>query len=195
MASVNNMKLYGSTSSPYVRRIRLAMEAMEYEFEQVAIHDAAEREAFTRISPLRKLPVLEDGNTVVFDSHVIYQHLVEYHRLDPLSVHEAQLVTAVDALADSLIILFLGEKSELPVDESRALFRLQLGRIPPVLDWLEQQAKEGAFSPWSYPTMALISIMDWAEFRNLQSFERYPELLAARASHQHREILAQTAPA
>ena len=55
------MKLYGSLPSPYVRRVRMALDGFDYEFVPVNIYDDASRAEFSRVSPIRKLPVLVNG--------------------------------------------------------------------------------------------------------------------------------------
>ena len=70
--------LYGSIPSPYVRRIRLYLEGIEHEFKTLNIYDDLERQAFAKLTPIRKLPILQAGETVLFDSHSIAEYLREY---------------------------------------------------------------------------------------------------------------------
>ena len=187
-----SLKLYGSLTSPYVRRIRMAMYDLEHEFEIVNIYDDQTRKEFTRITPIRKLPVLVANNEAIFDSHVIYQYLSEHHDLPALNLHQHNLLSVTDAVLDSLIILFMGKRSDLPVDDSKLLFKLQMERLPHNLEWLNQHTDD--FKQWHMPSMSLVSLLDWAEFRDLHSFEDYPALLQARAEHQQRPSVVNTLP-
>ena len=186
--------LYGSIPSPYVRRIRLYLEGIEHEFKALNIYDDLERQAFAKLTPIRKLPILQAGETVLFDSHSIAEYLREYKREPAFSHAQRNLIHVIDAAIDSLIVLFLSQRSDLPVDEDRLYFRLQRERLSDSLTWLEQQAQGTAFDQWHYPSMALVALMDWAEFRNLHSFAAYPALQAARHPYtQYPSVLA-TAP-
>ena len=189
-----SITLYGSLPSPYVRRIRLFLDTMTHEFHSIDIYNDTIRSEFTKISPIKKLPVLIDEGKSIFDSHVIYQHIRRKRGLAEASIEECNLVSAIDAVTDSLIILLLGKRSELPIDSEKLIFKLQLERIPDSLSWLNQQAEQGAFNEWHFGTMALISLIDWAQFRELYDFAAYPKLLAVIDQHKEREIVRTTAP-
>lgn len=189
-----SMTLYGSLPSPYVRRVRMLLEGMDYQFEEVNLYDDAGRAAYAAVSPIKKLPVLVDDGLTVYDSHVICEHLRRKQGLPELPVEKLNLVTAIDGVNDSLVILFMGQRSGLEVSTDTLLFKLQLERIPDTLAWLNTQAEQGAFEAWDFAAISLIALLDWAEFRNLQDFSPYPALLAARAAHQHRAVVAETYP-
>lgn len=188
------MTLYGSLPSPYVRRIRMLMDGMDYRFEAVELYDDEKRAEYAAVSPIKKLPVLVDGDQTIFDSHVITEYLRRKQGQPDLPIEQHNLVAAVDGVNDSLIVLFMGARSELEVSDKKLIFKLQLGRIPDTLRWLNSEAEKGAFEEWSIATIALISMMDWAEFRALYEFSAYPALLAARKSHQGRAIVQSTYP-
>ncbi len=186
--------LYGSHPSPYVRRIRLLLDAVDYTFEAVDIYNDAGRSEYAKLSPLRKLPVLVDGDQTVFDSHIIHQYLCDKLDLPRCSLEQHNLISAVDAVTDSLIVLLMGQRSELEVDDSKFIFKLQLERIPNALDWLNERATAGAFDEWHYPAMALISLIGWIEFRELWDLSPYTSLLSVRDQFATRDIVLATAP-
>ncbi len=188
------MKLYGSLPSPYVRRVRMALEGMDYEFVPVNVYDDATRARFSAVSPIRKLPVLMDGDTAVYDSHVIIDYLLDKQGKTAPSVEEQNLVSAIDGVMDSLIILFLGKRSGLEVADDVLLFKLQLERIPVVLQWLNEQARQGKFDQWGIASNALICMLDWAEFRGLYAFEDYDALLKARERFFDKPVVKSTYP-
>ena len=186
--------LYGSLPSPYVRRIRMLLENVEYKFEEVDVYNDAGRAKFEAITPIKKLPVLVDGNSTIFDSHVISQHLCKKKEIAELTIEQSNIVSVIDAVTDSLIVLFLGKRSELPVSKEKLLFKLQLERVPSSLAWLEAQAGKGVFEEWGLGVIALISLLDWAEYRELYCFSAFPFLLAAKQQHAQRDIVCTTAP-
>ncbi|GLS24919.1 glutathione S-transferase family protein [Marinibactrum halimedae] len=189
-----SITLYGSLPSPYVRRIRLLLESMEYEFKAVNVYDDATRAEFSDISPLRKLPFLTDGDKEIFDSHVISEYVRKLKGLPETTLDEHNLISALDAVTDSLIILLMAQRSGLDATPETLLFKLQLERVPVTLHWLNQQAQAGAFTEWNLATIALICMVDWVIFRELYDLTPYENLLTARAQFASKEIVKSTFP-
>lgn len=188
------MILYGSIPSPYVRRIRMLLDGQDYQFQPINLYEDKARAEYAKIAPIQKMPMLEDNGQKIFDSHVIAQYIQQKLDLPAPSIEELNLVSAVDAVTDSLIILFYGKKSELDVSNEKLIFKLQLGRIPVVLTWLNTQAELGAFNQWNYASLALISMLDWANFRDLYDFSDYPALAKARHLHANNNAVKNTMP-
>ncbi|MEZ5927752.1 MAG: glutathione S-transferase family protein [Parvularculaceae bacterium] len=67
--------IIGSPISPYVRKILaiLALKKVDYEIDPIVAFYTDER--FTKINPLRRIPVLIDGDTTIVDSSVIAAYL------------------------------------------------------------------------------------------------------------------------
>lgn len=189
-----SMTLYGSLASPYVRRIRLFLDGSDYSFRQVDVYDDQTRAEYATVSPIKKLPVLEHNGVTVFDSRVIYQYLCQHQGLAAPSIQEHNLISAIDAVTDSLIILLLTKRSGEDIDPQKLIIKLQLERIPDTLHWLNQQAEQGAFDDWHYGTIALISLLDWATFREIYRFDDYSALTTAADRHADRNIVGATAP-
>ena len=188
------LELYGSTTSPYVRRIRMLLEGQDFDFHIVNVYDAAQREAFSSVSPIRKLPALKADGELIYDSGVIASYLLAQSGAPALTIAQHNLISAIDAATDSLIINFQSKNSGLTVDEQKLFYDLQASRIKVCFDWLEAQAGEGVFESWSYPTIALISLWDWVAFRDLYDLSLYPNLSSAVAAYSDREGVKSTLP-
>ncbi|WP_440976403.1 glutathione S-transferase family protein [Pseudoxanthomonas winnipegensis] len=69
----------GSYVSPYVRKVLvvMALKGLRYTIDPIAPFVGGD--AFQRISPLRRVPVLIDGARVINDSSVICQYLEDRH--------------------------------------------------------------------------------------------------------------------
>src|SRR3954451_21677125 len=67
--------IVGSYLSPYVRKVLVCLEAkgIPYEVDHFAPFYGDDR--FSKLSPLRRVPVLLDGDLVLTDSSVICQYL------------------------------------------------------------------------------------------------------------------------
>jgi len=100
------MKLIGSLSSPYVRKVRVVMaeKKLDYQFE---LEDVWARDDILATNPLGKVPVLVlEGGEAVFDSRVIVDYLdtrSPVSRLIPESSRERTEVRTWEALADGMI--------------------------------------------------------------------------------------------
>ena len=101
------MKLIGSLTSPFVRKVRivLAEKKLDYKFEVEDVWSADSRIA--QANPLGKVPCLVmDGGEAIFDSRVIVEYvdtLSPVGKLIPLSGRERVEVRTWEALADGLL--------------------------------------------------------------------------------------------
>lgn len=71
------MKIIGSYVSPYVRKVLACVALKELDYEIDPITPFFGDENFQRMSPLRRIPVLVDGEVVLSDSSVICAYLDE----------------------------------------------------------------------------------------------------------------------
>ena len=100
------MKLIGSLTSPYVRKVRIVMaeKKLDYQFEQ---EDVWGNDAILESNPLGKVPCLVmEGGEAVFDSRVIVEYLdarSPLARLIPESNRERTEVRTWEALADGIL--------------------------------------------------------------------------------------------
>ena len=100
------MKLLGSTTSPYVRKVRIVMAEKKLDY-QFVIEDVWASDAILKSNPLGKVPCLVmEGGEAVFDSRVIVEYvdtLSPVGRLIPQSGRERVEVRTWEALADGLL--------------------------------------------------------------------------------------------
>ena len=178
------MKLYGSQTSPFVRRIRLLLATQYFEFINLNIFDAADRQTLMTKNPSLKIPMLEDDDEVIFDSGVIQRYVSAKLDLPHLSWKEENLLTLINAANDSLVALLLCQRSGFDTQADVLFFNLQHERIAQSLDALETAVHQGQFSQWRYPAMALFCLVDWIAFRELVSLANYPNLQAFTAQFQ-----------
>ncbi|MFN3389185.1 MAG: glutathione S-transferase family protein [Allosphingosinicella sp.] len=78
------MKIVGSYVSPYVRKVLacVRLKGLDYEIDPITAFYG--NEEFERLSPLRRIPVLVDGDLVIPDSSAICAWLDEAHPQPPL---------------------------------------------------------------------------------------------------------------
>ena len=100
------MKLIGSLTSPYVRKVRIVMaeKKLDYQFE---LEDVWARETILKANPLGKVPCLVlAGGDAVFDSRVIVEYLdtrSPVSRLIPEGSRERTEVRTWEALGDGVL--------------------------------------------------------------------------------------------
>lgn len=101
------MKLIGSTTSPYVRKVRIVMSEKKLDYQFVTEDVWAADTKMAQYNPLGKVPcLLMEGGEAVFDSRVIVEYLDTLSpvgKLIPQSGRERAEVKTWEALADGLL--------------------------------------------------------------------------------------------
>lgn len=188
------MKLYGSQTSPYVRRIRLLLADNAYEFVKLNIFAGDDRERLAAINPTLRIPMLEDAEQVIFDSGVIYRYLAAKFGIATLNWYQENQLTLINAVNDSLIMLLQLNRSGFDTNDDKLFFNLQRERVVTSLYVLEQQAANNEFANWDYVSMSLYSLIDWTLFRELLELDDYPALLSFAKIHQDKPMISVTDP-
>ena len=100
------MKLIGSHTSPYVRKVRVVLAEKKMEYEFVVDLPRIPGSAVPAINPLGRIPTLVlDDDTPLFDSRVIVEHIdaiTPNNKLLPAPNRERTEVKRWEALADGL---------------------------------------------------------------------------------------------
>lgn len=187
------MKLLGSATSPYVRRIRLLLGEQSYEFANLNIY-GEDRDELRKHNPAMKIPALIDGDRTLFDSRVIARYLGEKFGHPALSWDQENQLTLIDAANDSIVTLVLSDKSGLDVQQDVMFYNLQHERIERCMRALAAQAADGEYDDWLYPTIALYSLIDWADMRGMYDISALPPLAELRERHRGQPMVAETDP-
>lgn len=188
------MELIGSDTSPYVRRIRLLLAGIPYTYTSLDIY-AKDRATLASETPILKIPVLIDNEQHIYDSRVIARYLQLTHGIgEVLSWEEENRLSIIDATLDSLVMLLLSQRSGLDTHAEIMIYQLQRERIKSALAVLEQEAKEGNFRLWRYPSICLYTLLDWADFRELINLGHYPALKQFRDTLSDRDEVIATDP-
>ena len=115
------MKLYGTTTSPFVRRVRVVAAEVGEPIERIDTATDAGQAALREVSPIRKVPVaIVDGRTL-YDSRAIIDWLTTTRgwrraRAAARSLARAQSLNAIDAALDSVIQLFYLRRDGVAID-------------------------------------------------------------------------------
>jgi glutathione S-transferase len=168
--------IIGSYLSPYVRKVLACLEVkgMAYEVDHMVPFFGDDR--FSKLSPLRRIPVLVDGGLVLSDSSVICQYLEDKQpapALFPADIAERARARWLEEFADTRMgDVFIwryfnqiairpsvwGEKGDREMVE-----RTLKEEIPAVLDYLEGEAPAEGFR---FGALSVADIAIAAYFRN-----------------------------
>ena len=170
------MKIIGSYVSPYVRKVLACMHLKGLAYEIDPITPFFGGDAFERLSPLRRIPVLIDENLTLCDSTVICAYLDEAfpgHPLLPAGVADRARARWLEEYADTRMgdVFIWGlfyQKVVRPIvwgestDEARVEKTLNQD-APAVLDYLETQLPDQG---WLFDSFGLADISVATFFRN-----------------------------
>ena len=183
------MKLCGVPQSPFVRKVRIALEekGIPYEIEGPA----------PNLHPMGKMPVLRDGDEVVCDSSVICTYLEKTHpspALYPSDAAELARALFLEEYADTQMAEDMGPivlerivKPHIlgqPTDEARLAQLLAVASkrwfgeptsasgqaIPCVMDYLESQIpadRDSALARFGIADIAIGAHLGWLEAAGL----------------------------
>jgi glutathione S-transferase len=196
------LRLLGTTTSPYVRKIRILATAAQLPFELCDTRQEAGAALLARVAPVGKVPVLLVGDGepahILPDSSLITHWLWAHHQaplraasflLDPDLWDDRALQVVIDGALDAAINRFYLLRDGSP--DSGYVTR-QRERLDTSLGWLDTRAIFRR--PCGFATLSLGCALDWMAFRNVVDIARYPGLTAFREAWAVSRIGAGTEP-
>jgi len=200
------MKLIGSLTSPYVRKVRvvLAEKKIDYDFELDSPWTAENQ--VSDINPLGKIPVLVlDDNTVLFDSRVIVEYLdnvAPNNKLMPGPNRERSEVKRWEALADGVCdaaaLVFLEQKRP-PAQQGSDWIARQEGKIIRSIQFMADELGEGGWCMGTHFSLADIATgcaLGYLLFRfpEIDWQNKHPNLARLYEKIMRRTAFAETVP-
>lgn len=176
------LTIIGSPLSPYVRKVLVCLELKGIPYRIDPIAPFVGNEEFSRLSPLRRIPVLLDGDVVLNDSTVICEYLqdrfpeVPLYPADPVRRAKARWLEeyADSQLGDVIVWRMFFQKGvrrflfNEGTDED-VVRKAREEELPVALDYLEAQLPEQG---WVFGELSIADISLAAFFRNAV-FVRY----------------------
>jgi len=170
------MKLIGSLTSPFVRKVRvvLAEKKLDYQFELENVWAADT--AIEKHNPLAKVPslIMEDG-TVMIDSRVMVEYLdtlTPVGKLLPPNGRERADIKCWEALADGVLdagVLVRLERTLRPAEQqSPEWIARQLRKVELGLGSMAEQLGEQAYCGGNHYSLADVAVgccLGWLAFR------------------------------
>lgn len=188
------LTLYGSTTSPFVRRLRIWLANTEHEFVNLQIFEGPDRAKLAKENPTLKIPMIKQDGQVIYDSRVIFRFLNEQYQREQLSWSQENILTLIDSANDSFVELLMLQRSGMDKDKDALFLRLQRERVDSILTHLNTLVEQGEFDQWHYPAICLYCLVDWVEFRQLHDLKGLDALKAFREKHSDRIEVTSTDP-
>ncbi len=201
------MKLIGSITSPYVRKVRIVMAEKKLDY-QFALEDVWSADTtIGESNPLGKVPclIMEDGGAV-FDSRVIVEYLDAMSpvgKLIPTSGRERAEVKCWEALADGLAdaaLLMRIETTQRPDSTpSEQWLSRQRGKVDASLRAMSTGLGESGWCNGNHYSLADIAVgcsLDWLAFRfaDIEWRDEYANLARLVDKLAERASFRETAP-
>jgi glutathione S-transferase len=189
------MILYGSSLSPFVRKVLAYAGEKGIELELKAAAPGDPNPDFRAASPFGKMPAFRDGQYALSDSSAIIHYLEAKYPEPAMIPAEPELrgrTIWFEEFADTILVScgakiffnrivaprFLGREGDLGAAE-----QAELNDLPPILDYLERTVPgEGGYLVGDALTLADIAVAGpFANFRHTDTRvdeERYPRTVA-----------------
>lgn len=159
------MKLIGSYTSPYVRKVRIVLAEKKIDYDFVLDSPWEANNGVSRLNPLGKIPVLVlDDDSSLYDSRVIVEYLdatAPNNRLIPAGGRERIVVRRWEALADGIndaVVAGFLEAKRPPEKRSDEWIARQRGKIMAGLDVMAADVGEQAWCHGSSISLADIAV-------------------------------------
>lgn len=203
------MKLIGSATSPYVRKVRIVMAEKKLDFQFILEDVWAANTTISSSNPLGKVPCLVmEGGEAVFDSRVIVEYLDTLSpvgKLIPTQGRERAEVKTWEALADGLVDAAILARLEATwsgrsaKQRSDAWIDRQMGKIDATLKAMSTGLGDKAFCSgihFSLSDVAVGCALGYLDLRFAQVKwrELYPNLTKLQDKLMQRPSFAETIP-
>lgn len=203
------MKLIGSSSSPYVRKVRVVMAEKKLDYVFVTEDVWAAQTTISDSNPLGKVPCLiMEGAEALFDSRVIVEYLDTLSpvgKLIPSVGRERAEIKTWEALADGVLDASILARLEATwagrteAQRSQAWIDRQLGKVHASVKAMSQGLGEKPFCAGIHLSLADIAVgcaLGYLDFRFPQIEWRtdYPNLVRLHDKLMQRPSFADTLP-
>lgn len=188
-----NYTLLGSQTSPFVRRIRMVMENIPFDFKELNIFETDDALTLNKYNPVNQVPVLIHEERRILDSRHIFNYLNKIHKFQELSWEEENQLTIIEGALNSGVNLLLMKRSGMKIDEPYMFVNRQKERLDSVLDFLKSHIDGPALNDWNFITMTLYSFLDWGVYRGILNLDLRPECINFLDHYKNKAIVQQTA--
>lgn len=187
------IKIHGVNISPFVRKTRVALAEKGLSYDLVPANPFAPSPEFLALTPLRKIPVLQDDAVTLPDSSVIVAYLEKRYPTpalfpqDPAAYGRALFYeeygdTVVAATIAPVFLQRIVIPRMMNGTPDEKLITDALGRMPAVLDYLEGELADREWLAGGQFSIADITVaspfINWGYAGEKVDSQRHPKLAA-----------------
>ncbi len=199
------MKLFGTHTSPFVRKVRVVLAEKKIECEFIVELPRAPDSRIPQLNPLGEIPTLMiDDSTPIFDSRVIVEYLdnvTPNNKLFPSQNRERTEVKRWEAVADGLLNAAVAIRMETTMrteaQQSAEFIGLKRRAIERSLNFIANELADKSFCTGTHFSHADVSVgcaLGYLEFRfpEIKWRDSYPTLARLYAKLLQRTSFADT---
>jgi glutathione S-transferase len=198
--------LHGNSASPYVRKVLAVLALKSLPYEQTQQMPFSKDAEFQKISPLGKIPALQDGDLTICDSTVICEYLEDAYpdvAVYPQNIKDKAKARWLEELAGSRVTelasgiffqRFMRPMAFKQEPDEELVSKIINKQLPPILDYLESQvpAEGFIFGTLTLADISLVSPFINAGYANYQlDAERWPTFFAFMQRVKEHEVMSQ----
>lgn len=174
------MKLIGSLTSPFVRKVRIVLAEKKLDYELILDNPWGDDALINAHNPLGKVPCLiMDENGVLFDSRVIVEYL---DTLSPVSrlipppgrerIEVKRWEATADGIMDAAAFVYTENNRRTEQQRSESMINRQLHKIKSALTYMEKNLSEQNYCMGANLGLADIAVGCALEYLDL----RFPDI-------------------
>lgn len=197
--------LHGNSASPYVRKVLAVLALKSLPYEQTQQMPFSKDPEFQKISPLGKIPALQDGDLTICDSTVICEYLEDAYpdvAVYPQNIKDKAKARWLEELGGSRVTelaagiffqRFMRPMAFKQEPDEELVSKIINKQLPPILDYLESQvpAEGFIFGSLKLADISLVSPFINAGYANYQiDAERWPRFSAFMKRVKEHEIMS-----
>jgi glutathione S-transferase len=185
--------IHGASPSPFVRKVRAALSEKGIPYEHKPLVPFNPPPEYLKISPLGKIPCLQDGDYTLPDSSCIIAYLERTHprpALYPENPQDFGRAIFLEEYADTRLVETLApvffqrviRKAIFKQEPDQEIVNKKLEEAPKVFDWLEEQIGDREWLVGNRLTIADIAVsspfVNFAHAGEKPDAKRWPRLTA-----------------
>lgn len=162
--------IYGTPTSPFVRKVLFALERKQLPYELVPLNPRDLPQDYSEINPAMKIPAYKDAEVTLADSSIICEYLEDRYpdiRIYPINAIEKARCRWFEEYADTTMFdhttPLVNEKGvkgvilKQPIDEALVETVIE-EKIPPIIDYLETELKGREYLAADQLTIADVAV-------------------------------------
>ncbi len=181
------MKIYGASLSPYVRKVKMALNEKGVEYEMVITESEENINELHRLNPRGEVPTIVDGDVVITDSTVALQYFEETYPTpallpaDPkLRVKARGLEDLGDRLGDAILVALAAVFMQGETQLQDQIVPRAKQELDDLFAYLDQQLGDQEYfcGDFSWADLSMIPCVSAAQFFQLGPGENFPRVEA-----------------